>query len=113
LQYDDNRLTIRLYGNVTHISETHQYESNDGTITERPLVTKEAFDAIIKELDQIKQYYASIGYKLVCEEGYTLCAKVLVDGKEQYVAGETDCIAVDQNGRRQLIDFKTFFAKTK
>ena len=113
LKYDDPRLTTRLYGNVTHIGTPLKYKSNDGKEEERPLVTEEAFYAICKELQKIKTYYEALGWKLICEDGYTLSAEVLVDGNRQWVAGETDCIAIDDRGRRILIDFKTYKLSSK
>ena len=76
-------------------------------------IDDEAFALVVSQLKEIKEYYeTTLGWKL-CTDPYMLCATLMVDGKEMLVAGETDCIAIDKDGKRHIIDFKTHNAEKK
>lgn len=106
LAFDDDRLSIYYYGKKIHIGEILTYYTDEGE-QHSPLITEESYNMIVKKLLDIKNYYEDVlGWKLVTR-AYTLHAKLLYNGSPQYVAGETDCIAIDRQGRRHIIDFKT------
>ena len=101
LKYDDPRLTIYFYGEEVHISQ---------------FIDEDTFNKICNDetgLGRVKKYYEeTLGWKL-CTTPYTLCAELLVNGKKFLVSGETDCIAVDKEGKLHLIDFKTYSTYSK
>ena len=98
LDYTNPGMTIYYYGQSKHISE---------------FVDEETFNFICQQLEEIRKYYTeTLGWKL-CTTAYTMCGELLVDSEKMLVAGETDCIAIDKEGKRHIIDFKTYNAKTK
>lgn len=112
--YDDARWTILFYGEPTHISTTFGYTDRNNVTTPRPLMTRAAFEAAVKELIEIKKYFAQQGIELVSNVSYFHFAELyqtdLKTNKVQstLVAGESDIIGITKDGSRILIDVKTY-----
>lgn len=99
LDYKDPRLKITIDGVEYHISDKHEG---------RTLVTKEAFGDIIHQMQDCLDAYNTIGWKLITTPFTMNTSFQQLDGTTIYVAGETDAIAVDQDGELHIIDFKTY-----
>ena len=98
LSYTNPEMEFYYYGERVHISE---------------FVDEDTFNFICQQLEEIKKYYTdTLGWKL-CTTAYTMCAELLVNDEQVLVAGETDCIAIDEEGKRHIVDFKTYNAKNK
>lgn len=99
LNYEDPRLKITIDGVEYHISDKHEG---------RTLVTEEAFGDIISQMQDCLDAYNTIGWKLITTPFTMSTSFQQIDGTTIYVAGETDAIAVDQDGELHIIDFKTY-----
>lgn len=81
----------------------------DGEISSiRQFMTGETFNSIMQQLKSIQEYYNSLGWTLYTQP-YTWHTTRFDSktGKYVNIAGETDMIAVDQDGGIHIIDFKT------
>lgn len=93
--------------------EPLSYDTNlqlfDGQVSSiREFMNGKTFNSIMSQLKSIQEYYNSLGWTLYTQP-YTwhtsrFDAKT---GKRVNIAGETDMIAVDQDGGIHIIDFKT------
>lgn len=74
------------------------------TVVNKPkyMLPDRYFDKLIKQLTKQKEIYDGRGWHLITDP---LCWRAVVDG--QRIAGETDMVAVDENGKLHIIDFKT------
>lgn len=84
------------------------------------MLSKPVFDQIVKKLFELKEKLEANGWRLYSETPMFLTGMLAVrdDGAPNgmryvKVAGETDCIAVDSEGNRILIDFKTYRSDRK
>lgn len=81
----------------------------DGEVSSiRDFMSYNTFDSIISQLKSIQEYYNSLGWTLYTQP-YTWHTSRFDSktGKRVNIAGETDMIAVDQDGGIHIIDFKT------
>lgn len=103
LVYDDknNNLTVQVFIDgeykTVHISDE---------VNGKPLMTEAAFYEILGYFELIKKEYDELGWKIITTP-FTLSGKFEIDGHVIDVAGETDAIAIDENGNSHIIDFKT------
>lgn len=74
----------------------------------REFMNGNTFNSIISQLKSIQEYYNSLGWTLYTQP-YTWHTSRFDSktGKRVNIAGETDMIAVDQDGGIHIIDFKT------
>lgn len=72
-------------------------------------MSKELFDKIINQLEAIQKIYDDRGWKLVSKPVYLYSELQDGNGRPIRVAGETDMIAVDKDGKYHIIDFKTSY----
>lgn len=81
----------------------------DGEVSSiREFMSGDTFNSIISQLKSIQEYYNSLGWTLYTQP-YTWHTSRFDSktGKRVNIAGETDMIAVDQDGGIHIIDFKT------
>lgn len=81
----------------------------DGEVSSiREFMNGDTFNSIISQLKSIQEYYNSLGWTLYTQP-YTWHTSRFDSktGKRVNIAGETDMIAVDQDGGIHIIDFKT------
>lgn len=81
----------------------------DGEVSSiREFMNGDTFKSIISQLKSIQEYYNSLGWTLYTQP-YTWHTSRFDSktGKRVNIAGETDMIAVDQDGGIHIIDFKT------
>lgn len=93
--------------------EPLSYDTNlqifDGEVSSiREFMNGKTFNSIISQLKSIQEYYNSLGWTLYTQP-YTWYTSRFDSktGKHINIAGETDMIAVDQDGGIHIIDFKT------
>jgi hypothetical protein len=75
----------------------------------KDVMDEKLYYKILQQLDTIRQIYIDRGWKLVTEPVYLHSELQDADDKIIRVAGETDMIAVDKQGRYHIIDFKTSY----
>lgn len=89
---DYNTLTVELDGKTYKISD---------------FMTKSVFDSFMLSMKELKETYDNLGYKISTRKHTWHNVIQLSDGSYQRVAGETDLIAVDREGKYHIIDTKT------
>lgn len=84
------------------------------------MLSKPVFEQIVKKLFELKEKLEANGWRVYSETPMFLTGMLAVKDEGapngmRYVkvAGETDCIAVDGEGNRILIDFKTYRSDKK
>lgn len=70
------------------------------------IVSKASFDANLIRLQQLGKFFADHGYYISTKE-HTFHETVIVNGKPQKVAGTTDIVAINKEGKYCIIDTKT------
>lgn len=71
-------------------------------------MSQSVYEDFVRQLELIKEQYDKLGWVLIAEPHYFYSE--LYDsrtGKVRRVAGETDMIAIDKEGKYHIIDFKT------
>ena len=94
--------------------ETMSYEDiKISALDEEPLskyMSKDTFDNIIKQIQDLKDIYNALGWTLVTEPCVFTTEKFDKNiGRTVRVAGETDMVAIDTLGNVHIIDFKTSY----
>ena len=86
-----NTLTIKLQGKDFKISQ---------------LMDKPVFDELISSLATLKETYDSLGYRISSKRHTWFAEFVTPDGVKR-IAGETDLVAIDKDGKFHILDTKT------
>lgn len=73
-------------------------------------MSEDTFNEILRQLMEIKEVYDARGWKLITDPCYLYSELQDKEGKITRVAGETDMIAVDKDGKYHIIDFKTSYS---
>ena len=84
-------LTIKLQGKDFKISQ---------------LMDKAVFDELISSLTTLKETYDSLGYRISSKRHTWFAEFVTPDGVKR-IAGETDLVAIDKDGKFHILDTKT------
>lgn len=86
-----NTLTIKLQGKDFKISQ---------------LMDKTVFDELISSLTTLKETYDKLGYR-ISSKRHRWFAEFATQGGVKRIAGETDLVAIDKQGKFHIIDTKT------
>lgn len=94
-------------GDVVNIQyDTYCVVLQGKTVPISDIVPKEAFDANLVYLQELGKFFADHGYYISTKE-HTFHETIIVDGKPKKVAGTTDIVAINREGRYCIIDTKT------
>jgi hypothetical protein len=72
-------------------------------------MSERTYNEIVRQLSEIKKLYDSRGWVLITDPVFLYSELQYANGDVIRVAGETDMIAVDSDGKYHIIDFKTSF----
>lgn len=102
-----NEMTVHIFGEDVHLNKKFEPSGNDPNSVAREIITLDKFKELVKKSYEIKKWFADNNIVLITDE-FLLYNILTVDNENVRVAGTTDAIAIDTEGNKILIDFKTF-----
>ena len=84
--------------------DSYQIDFNGVKIPVSQIMSSNTFNAIVTDMIEFRD--AHTGWMFSTQK-HTWFSEIYVNGQLQSVAGETDIVAIDENGKMHILDFKT------